>query len=264
MNLPKEYIDETYGVRPAPNQPSFNNIIYLAWYIIARKILGKLSQYDLDAMNKHLELNNDKYNLYKPKNSHDNITYKMILLVLFGDINKANMSFSEALKETFFRPWDFITYGSVFGPKLLRPFFWLFLWIPVLQMIHACWTEGKVRPKWFGDGELSRWRWWLKAELVKIEETDIITYKHWKLPNGEIRISRHMQNDGKHLAIFRLYALKNNLPPFKICARICRHILMKRYGKDYASKIVENYFIDRNHPLIFMWSKIDGDILKED
>ena len=88
MILPSEYVDETCGVRPAPNHPSFNNVIYTAWYLIARERQGKLNKPDIDAMMKHLTENDDRHGLYKPKNSHDNITYKMILSGTLNDFHQ--------------------------------------------------------------------------------------------------------------------------------------------------------------------------------
>lgn len=259
--LPKEYIDSTYGVRPGPNQESFNNIVYSVWYSVAKIRKGNLTNDELVMLERHLRLNNTPEGLYKPKNSHDNITYKVVAAKVFGLPYISSMNFWRAIKDIgIFRIWDVVTYGAVFGPKLLRPFFKMMLWLPALQMIYACATAGKVRPMMFGDGEHSRYKWWFRKKLQLVEHNDNMTIKHWILPDGSKRATRHMTNDGKHLAIFRLFALKD-LPFFGLCARICRRILIKRYGPDYTYEIINRHFLDRNHPIIPLW-KDQGDLLK--
>ena len=261
MILPNKYVDKTQGVRPGPNMQSFNNIIYTAWYHIARKEQGTMDEKDRASLEKHIVLNTDEYGLYKPKNSHDNITYKLILSKVFKLDCEPHMSFSQAIKDIgFYRIWDVITYGAIFGPKLLRPLFSMLLFIPALQMIQAVHSEGKIRPMMF-EPNIGRWKWWFGKKFVK-EEFDPnvqITYKHWLCRDGDIRVSRHMQNDGKHLAVFRLYAFKD-LFWFKLANKVCKKMLVKRYGQDYTYEIVNRYFRDRKHPLISMW-KGYGDIL---
>lgn len=265
MILPKAYLDKTMGVRHAPNASGFNNVVYSTWYHIGRMRQGTFSYSDLDALTTHLELNNDENGLYKPKNSHDNVTYKMILSKVFSLDYLDKMSFFKAIKEIgIFRIWDVITYGAVFGPKVLRPIFRVLLFIPALQMVHSCYVKGKVRPKWFdsNDPRQSRWKWWFKSKtLVREDQDGSVTYKTWKLKNGERKITIHLQNDGKHLAIFRLFALKNSFFMFRLAAKICRKILISRFGEDYTYQIIKNYFKDKKHPVIAMW-KGHGDILK--
>jgi hypothetical protein len=264
MILPKSYVDSTSGVRPGYKQESFNNIVFLTWYLIARKQQKTLDDKDLYALKRHIDLNNDKDGLYIPKNSHDNVTYKMILSKVFGLNVTEDMNFFSAIKQIgFFRIWDVITYGSVFGPKLLRPLFKLFLFIPALQMVHAAKVpiDGKVRPKWI-DGKHSRIFWWFFKTLEKEEKTPTQTIKHWITMWGSTHVSRHMQNDGKHITVFRLYALRNEFGIFKRTAKKVRKIYIEKYGEDYVYEILNNYFQDRNHPLIPMW-KHHGDLLKE-
>lgn len=261
MILPQVYVDKTKGVRPGPNMQSFNNIIYTAWYHIARKEQGNINSADMDALHKHLSLNDTPEGLYAPKNSHDNITYKLILSKAFKLNLEPHMSFSRAIKDIgIFRIWDVITYGAIFGPKLLRPLFRMLLFIPALQMIQSVYAEGKVRPMMF-EKNIGRWKWWFGKKLIKEEfsEPMQITYKHWMCRDGQERVSRHMQNDGKHLAVFRLYAFKDFFW-FKIANKICKRRFIKTYGQDYTYGIVNRYFRDRKHPLIAMW-KGHGDIL---
>lgn len=265
MILPKSYLDDTMGVRPGPEQGSFNNVIFSYWYTVARKEQGKLNNPDLDALKIHLELNDDGYGLYKPKNSHDNITYKMLAQKTFKIGSTDDMNFWKAIKDIgFFRIWDVIIYGAVFGPKLLRPLFKLFLFIPCMQIVDAIKKKEKIRPSWYdkNDFKNSRILWWFrKRELINEEPHGPTMLKDWKLSNGEVRRSAHMQNDGKHIALFKLYELRKEFPIFERCAQKCRKLLIDRYGKDYGYEIVNNYFMDRKHPVIAMW-KGHGDILK--
>ena len=253
------------GVRPGPNQSSFNNIVFSYWYHVARTQQGQFNQQDLDALKKHINDNKDEHGLYAPKNSHDNITYLMLSKKSFHIGSTDDMDFWTAIKEMgVFRIWDVITYGAVFGPKYLRWFFRLFLFIPCWQMVSAIKSEGKTRPKWFefDRPHYSRILWWFKKrELVKEDVQPTITYKTWRLKDGTERVSRHLQNDGKHLAVFRLYGLMNELPAFKKCAQKCRTLLIEKFGPDYTYEIINNYFQDRKHPVIAMW-KGHGDILK--
>lgn len=262
MILPKVYLDETCGVRPGPNQASFNNIVYTVWYMLARKKQHTINNNDLAALIKHIQENTDEYGLYKPKNSHDNITYKLIASKIFHLNSTTNMNFFKAIKEIgIYRIWDVIFYGTIFGPKLLRPVFRLFMFIPALQMIEACYSEGKIRPKWFGDGENSRIKWWFKKKKLIAEKHDELrSYYTWQVKNDKNRTSIHMQNDGKHLAVFRLCAFQDDFLVLKLAAKICKKILIKKYGHDYTYRIIYNYFLDRKHPLIAMW-KGYGDIL---
>lgn len=263
MILPKSYLDETCGVRPGANQESFNNIIYTIWYMIARVRQGNLDKSDMDALIKHINLNTDEHGLYTPKNSHDNITYKIIASKVFHLNRSPKMNFWQAIKQIgIYRAWDVITYGAIFGPKILKPFFYLLLWIPSLQMIQACASGKKIRPDWINDGKHSRilW-WWRRKKLIRIDEAPTVIYKTWELYGGGEMQSRHMQNDGTHLSVFRLYALKDEFKIFKLTAKICRSIMIRRYGKDYTYEIINKYFRDRNHPVIPMW-KGHGDILE--
>lgn len=262
MILPKTYIDSTYGVRPGPNQESFNNIIYSVWYTLARQKQGNLTQDDLDAISKHIALNGDENGLYKPKNSHDNVTYKAIACKLFHLGKMDDMSFLEAVKAIgFYRIWDVIFYGALFGPKLLRPIFRLFMFIPALQAIEACYSEGKIKPDWFDGTDNGRINWWFfRQKILKEHDDGIRTHKTWQVYRDEDRTSVHMQNDGKHLALFKLYAFKDDFLAFRVAAKICKKILKKRYGNDYTYGIIDKYFLDRKHPVIAMW-KGYGDIL---
>jgi hypothetical protein len=262
-HLPKSYIDETYGIRPGPEQGSFNNVIYSTWYIFARKLKGTLTQKDIDLYKHHLDVNADENGLYSPKNSHDNLTYKVIGSMLLGLDYHKNMSFFHTIKHIgFYRVWDVISYAYVYGNSLVKFLLTPFLVIPALQIIEAVSNEGKVRPDWIESGDkehLGRLKWWFSGKkLVKLEQTSNKTIKTWKLPNGELRSSFHMQNDGKHLAIFRLYVLREESFIFKVTAFICDKIFKAKYGKDYTYKVVQRYFDDQNHPLIKEWEGIDG------
>jgi len=266
MILPQKYLDKTYGVRPAPDQDSFNNVVFSTWYHIARKEQGNFSSADFTALIKHIEMNRDIFGLYQPKHSHDNITYMLILSEVFNLNLTPRMNFFRAIWDIgIFRFWDVITYGAIFGPKLLRPLFRLFLWIPALQMIESAAKERKIRPKLIEKKkEESRFPWWfLPKKLLKTapDKSGIVTLKEWEDYKGRKRTTRHMQNDGKHITLFRLYAFKDKFWTFKIVSKICRKIYISKFGEDYTYEVINNYFMDRNHPVIAMW-KGHGDILK--
>jgi hypothetical protein len=267
MILPSEYVDETCGVRPAPNHPSFNNVIFSAWYHFARDKQGKFNKHDLDAMLKHLNDNDDGNGLYKPKNSHDNLTYKMLMSKHFELGMEDKMSFSKAAWSIgLYRVWDVITYGAVFGPKPLRPLFGLLMIIPAVQSLISLLIGSKIRPQLFepkSSQQPSRFPWWFRKKKL-IDEMEIhdglVTIKTWLDYKGQKRVTRHMQNDGTHLAVFRLAILKKDFLVCRIAAKIAKKILIKRYGNDYVYGIINKYFRDRKHPVIDMW-KGYGDIL---
>lgn len=262
MKMPKEYFDSNYGVKPHPDVESFNNIVYLLYYIRNRMLRKKLTNQDLTMVNYHLKATRDQNGLYKPKNSHDNLTAKMLLSETLSIPN--DMKYSAIFKNLsmLLRPWDLITYGVVFGPKIVRILLRPLLIIPALQMIQSCATAGKVRPKLIEKNDLksSRILWMFFKKLDKVEETELITYKHYKTPFGP-KVERHMQNDGKHLTIFRLNILKDKFFEFKICAKICRYILRKQLGDNYGYEVVNRHFSNRQHPLIGMYRDY-GDLLK--
>jgi len=266
MILPLRYLDDTMGVRPSPNQESFNNVVYSAWYHIAKLRSNTHTPQDSKALLKHLYLNTNDYGLYAPKHSHDNITYMLILFEVFGIPKLRKMNFLRAIKDIgLFRVWDVITYGSLFGPGVLRYFFRLFLFIPALQMVHAALKKDKIRPKLIEkDRSISRFPWWfLPKKFIRItdESNSVVTFKEWKDYKGTKRITRHMQNDGKHLSVFRLYAFSHKFWIFKITSKLVRRILISRYGDDYTYEIINSYFEDRGHPVISLW-KNNGDILR--
>ena len=258
-HLPKEYIDASFGIKPAPNQDSFNNIIYSTWYIFARKLKGQLTEKDVLLYKRHLILNEDKHGLYAPKNSHDNITYKILGSKILGLNMHKNMNYVQTIKDIgFYRIWDVIMYAYFYGNSFVKLLLTPFLILPALQMIEAVGNEGKVRPDWYEENGSGRLKWWFKAKkLIKLEQTPNKIIKTWKLPNGDIKNTYHMQNDGKHLSIFKLYILKEESFIFKITAKICDKLLLKEYGENYTYKVIKRYFDDQNHPLIKEWEDVN-------
>lgn len=267
MKLPIEYIDDTFGVKPGKDQDSFNNIVYAAWYHLARAEKGTFSETDHDSLVAHLALNNDEHGLYKPKNSHDNISYKIILNEVFKLKFDKKMSYFRAILDIgLFRIWDVILYWFIFGPKGFRWMARPFLFIVGLQMIEAAYKKDKIRPKIFDakDPANQRFPWWYlpKKQVGKGEGLGgVYIYKYWKDYRGNERTTRHMQNDGKHLLIFKLYAFQHKSLTLRITAKICRKILTSRYGTDYTYGVLNRYFLDREHPVPPMW-KNTGDILE--
>lgn len=258
-HLPSEYIDSSYGIKPAPNQDSFNNIIYSTWYIFARKYKGELTQKDIELYKKHLDVNADSNGLYAPKNSHDNITYKILGSKLLGLEYHKNMSYFATIKEIgFYRIWDVIMYAYLYGNKLVKFLLAPFLVLPALQMIEAISNEGKVRPDWFEENGSGRLKWWFKGKkLLRLEHTPNKVIKTWQMPNGDVKYTYHMQNDGKHISIFKLYILKEESFIFNLTAKICDKILLKKYGENYTHKVIKRYFDDQKHPLIKEWENVE-------
>lgn len=269
MIIPRDYVDpDNLGITSKkynPDEKEFNLIVFLYWYVKQRQVSGKLNTYDLDSLKYHLDKTNDDDGLYTLKNSHDNIKYKMLSKMNFHIGKIEDMSFFKAIIGAGIqRFWDIPIYGAVFGPKYLRWLFVPLLWISALFMIYSIRDKEKVRPDWFRFKKNYDHRifWWFKRSKLKsmaVQPTK--TYKHWILKNGDIKVSVHMNNDGKHLNLFLVDQLRHKFAAMKWCAKIVRNDLIKRYGDDYAAVIIQQYFEDQNHPLIPMW-KGHGDILK--
>ena len=71
---------------------------------------------------------------------------------------------------------------------------------------------------------------------MKTETTNngLVTLKTWRTYKKEVKQTRHMQNDGKHIALFKMFVLKNFSFSFYLGSFICRFILKKKFGKNYA------------------------------
>lgn len=262
INLPSEYIDETYGVRPGPNQESFNNIIYSTWYVLAKKLKGTLDSDDLSYYTTHIELNEDKNGLYKPKNSHDNVMYKLIGNKALNMFYDRNISYFAAIWAVgLYRIWDVILISHIKAPKWLKVLLTPLLIIPCIQMILSCKSEGKVRPTMFNSGRDSRILWWFKKKTLTLTKyTRNSTIKTYSIGPDITKTIRIELNDGKHLALFKLFVFQDESFILKQTAKICQKMLVKRYTWDYTYEMINQYFLDENHPVIKEWRDI-GNIL---
>lgn len=266
MSLPQYYLDENKGVRPAPYQESFNNIIYTYWYYQGQKLNKNCDSVDIAQLQNYVNKTQDKDGLYKPKASHDNMSYLLIAKETL-DIKIKKPKLLKTIKHIgWYRVWDVVLYTYLLGNPFLRFLAFLFLPITCLQLIQSVASKGKIRPSLF-DSNKPRWKWWFLPKKMLVEESEakiegksirVVYYKTW---NGKIKAVRKMQNDGKHLALFKLYAFKDRNFMLKLTAKICDKIYKKKYGDQYPYKIIKKYFLDKNHPDIEVWSKVNENLL---
>lgn len=247
-----EMYDETGGLRPAPKQESFNNIVYSTQNIIGKITKKELTNDDLDLYIQHVTLNSDVKGLYKPKNSHDNLFYKIIGSRVLSLGYEKNMSLLGALKSVLLRPYDWFMFGYLLGNPVIKAVCKPLLFIPCAVMILSVLKKEKVRPKLW-----ERLPYFLhKKKLVKLEKKATRVIKTWRLPDGKEIQTFHMQNDGKHLTLFKLYAFRRDNFMFDITAKICHNLYKKRYGEEYAYHIMKNYFEYQQHPNIELFKNV--------
>ena len=244
MKFPAEYTDMNGGLRPEPNMESFNNVVYTTQNVCLKFQKVQLSELDELEYKVYLNKISGKYGENLEKNSHDNIFYGLI----GRDLVKHRMEkvkLFEALKGTkFIRIWDVIFLCYLLGGKITKKIASKFLWITALQLKQACKSEGKIRPKIY-----QRLWWFTPRKLISSEKRGDKVYKRWKTWFGE-KESRHMQNDGKHLACFKLWMFGNRHESLRKATKECHKILTERYGPDYVHQILLNYHNDDNHPNI--------------
>lgn len=260
MNEPGlEYWDNTGGLRPGPNVESFNNVVYSTQYVIGRKIKNQLSDQDIDLYTTHMSLTEDENGLYKPKNSHDNITYKIVGLDALNLTTERPMNLLRAVIDIGPRPWDWILYSWVFGGKITRFIASFLLFIPCLQILQAVNKKEKIRPKLWDN----RWKWWyLPKTLLQVDERPTQTIKTWETKYmDELQRTRHMQNDGKHIALFKLYYGKDKSWQFKLTAKLAHKIFVSRYGEEYVHGVMKRYYMDQKHPNIEVYKGIKDFLL---
>lgn len=256
MKPGKEYFDSTYGLRPGPNVESFNNVVYSTQYIIGNTYKASLDNDILLEYEYHITKNADSYGLYIPKNSHDNLTYKIIGSKFLGKDYHKSMNLKAACKGIGFRLWDWILYAFWLGSPLVRFTASLFLWIPALQAIESFTKKEKIRPTMF-DKNLPRWKWWFRSKkLTHVQEYPTYVINEWEDYSGSRRYTRHMMNDGKHIWLFKLLILRKESRLFALVAKVCDNYFVKRYGEEYAYVIMRSYFQDQNHPNIDLFKGI--------
>lgn len=235
-----DYLDETGGVAPEKNHPSFNNILYSYYLLLGLKLSGKLKHQDVLIYENHINQNLTKEGLYKPKSSHDNMTAFYLALrtfVLYYD-RDGFIKYPNLLLVWWniglHRIWDVLLYWYISSGFYGRLFLTPFMILPCLLMISACYEKKTIRP------ELHE-RIWLRLQ-------------------GKSYETRLVLNSGKPLSVIKLNYLKNKGFIFKITANICKKILVKRYGVEFMHELLYILFNDKNHPAIAAWKGIKDPI----
>lgn len=226
-NLPQDYLDDTFGIRPAPKQESFNNIIFLLEYLLAIDFQGKKQPIHKEWWKKHWELNLDENGLYKPKNSRDNLYAKIM-----GDqylLGRSQLSLNECLKHIN-RVTDVVLWTLILGGFWAKLAVIPLIPLMLVEVVYSIAKEGKVRPK--------------------IHERIL-----WTLQGKKYNLTRTI-NDGKILYIMSLWALSGKYRLFYYLEKLCSSILKKRYGENYFAEMLKVYFKDKDHPIIKEWEKI--------
>jgi len=227
-----KFLDDTDGLRSATYENGFNNILFSSELIVGKYLNGMLEQADIDLYMSHCMINEDSIGGYKPKNSHDNITGKIVAMTLLkqDSVLKRMKLLPLIWAIGFYRIWDVVLYvfllGGSVGRFLMRPF----MFIPALQMIHACWKAGKVRPE--------------------LPERIMLALQ------GKPCAKVLYQNDGKILSPLKLVVLVDKSWTMKYTAKVCQSILEKRYGENYMYSVFANYFKESDHPVRLAWKPL--------
>ena len=219
-----KWLDETNGIVPELGRPSFNNILYLAELMWGREINGRINVEDMSRIQSHIELNQDENGLYKPKNSHDNMTALVFLCLYFNLLYINEMSLGAMLKKVWYRPWDAIFYMWALSGKIGRFFLAPLMLLVFGHIAYAIVKKHKVRPK------LHERVWWT------------LTGKPYEL--------RYMQNDGKILGMLKCAVLKDQYPA---TVRFLHGLYIRHMGAEYPYVAFYNYFQPKDHPVILEW-----------
>ena len=253
----QEYLDETNGINPSIGADSFNNIVYSTELVLGKTLQGTITEEDLELYKSHIKLNEDPHGLYVPKNSHDNITSKMMGSLFLGLDLHEKMDFFNAIKGANFHPRDVILYGFTLLEGLPKRICGAFLWLVGLIMIQSCVKKYKVRPKL-----RDRIKFILDRKKKKIQEYPTFTgygrVENWKMSDGSTFQLNYYQNDGKILTVIRLLALSDESIQLKITAKICAYLLKLRYGDDYMYNMLREYFQTNDHPSIEAWKNVEN------
>jgi len=223
----REFLGPQFGLTPERGKESFNNILYLLEYLVARQINGTLTSYELDLMRRHFDLTVDSNGLYTPKNSHDNLTAKLCACLIFHFYDLQDMKLSVMLKQVWYRPWDAAFYIYYLAPKPIRWILKPLIYITFIQIAIAIIKKHKVRPKLH-----ERILWTLQGKAYKL---------------------RRMQNDGKILGLIKLITLKGAYPRI---TRFLRGLYLRYVGPEYGYTLMYNYFYEKDHPVILEWRQL--------
>lgn len=256
--MDKEYYDDTFGLLPEKGTLSFNNIVYSVQYNIGRKLKKLPPNPDLEYLKLHIHLTHSFMGGYVPKNSHDNITYKIAALQEYPEINKYMNPKYLSKKIGWYRIWDVIIYHFLYEQNVIKQFIYSSLmFIPAIQTLFSVYSKHKIRPKLWKD----RWKWWyLPKKELDYYEYATFTQKTYETPFGK-KEANFFQNDGKHISLFKIRMLKNKSIFYKLIVGICHRRYVSVYGRNYAHKVFKRYFRDQNHPVIGVYENLNDFLL---
>lgn len=251
----ENWLDEFYGLKPhrTKHENSFNNIIFSAEFILALQEAGILTQTELSVFEKHVDITATEFGLYLPKSSHDNLTAKITSLLALKDhvrLDRIDLSAAQSGKH----PRDRIFYGFLLSKN---PLYWLGMPFVMFEILRAIWSKGKTRPDWWEPGAFM---FRLKALLGLIKPTRTVKVMggiewYYNYHGSEQRIAT-VQNDGKILNLLRLNALRH-FKIFKPFVRYCKRLYVKKYGNQFQSQLLGNYFEEPEHPVRVAFRQLD-------
>lgn len=254
-----DWIGPFYGIKPhrSEHDGSFNNIVYTVELGLALQLLNGSKGESVELMLNHVVLTSDINGGYAPKNSHDNLTAKIVGLLSVNDIYRlTNMDRKELSKGK--HPRDRILYGFWIGKGLSSIVCSILLPFALLDIVRSILSPGKIRPKWFNSWKDFKIRFGAKLGIYKHIKTVPITgglAEYYQVGDVEERII-YVQNDGKILSLLRLNTMKSNflLKPF---VRFCKKLYIKKVGKNFQTVLFRNYFSEHDHPVRMAYKELD-------
>ena len=248
-----EFLSSTKGIKSGRAESGFNDVVFSTEFILGLKELNMLNHQASFDYIEHLQLNADEHGLYKPKNSHDNLTAKLAgckALMLMDELENFNLK--EACRRK--HPRDIILYNF-----LMRQSWWSRLLLPLalLDMIRAIKVEGKVRPVWYKDNIWFRFKAKFGFQHPTYTEEVFAGRVDYYDVNDKERGLLIIQNDGKLLNLLRLNMLREYkyLKPF---VRYCKKLYIRRYGECFQTVLFSNYFREYDHPIRELYRFLDG------
>jgi hypothetical protein len=143
-----EWLTADFGISPEKYVDSFNNVVYTLGFEVGRRYQGYTVN-DFFYSRMHLLCNLDENGLYKPKNSHDNLTMCLVAEVLskrhWGVPKGPIWTFKqllEACRGANWHPKDVIFYAYITGPLWLRALASLGMPIVAASIILASLSKG--------------------------------------------------------------------------------------------------------------------------
>lgn len=253
----KKHLTPTSGITHREGDfGGFNEICFLVWLMVGLKRKGLYGEAESEIYNKHIELTEDETGGYKPKNSHDNLTYKICGSYLLGRDDHKRIKLLPLLLRVWYRPSDLVFYSFLLGGPVLR--FLAGLCLPILAWfaLHAAKSEGKIRPQLidFEDPKASRlWFYLRKKKYLTTSMRRDGWVKTYQMSDNFFYYLRLHQNDGKHLYTFKLMVLAEKSKLMKLTFKKYSAIMKERYGEDYLHKVLFNYLGDKEHGAVKAW-----------